>query len=696
MRFSPLHKHIITGVLAAGCFFQLYPQQWRTTGGPEGGDVSALVVHNNAMYAGTNSGIWKSPDEGTSWQYVGLPVQITNMCSIGQHLFAVTWSDGVWQSTDGGTNWDPVTIPIDLDRRVNMIDAALGLIFAGSAGGSRTLFVSYDSGAAWSDMNIQDGFPKIAFLSSLESVGSCLFMSGESYGGIIRSKDTGKTWERVNEGLINKDIRVLGSVDSVLLAGSVERSDDEGCIFVSHDNGGSWINSQNGLPTACLKHVNAFGSCGNRVFAAVHEFTVPSYVSERNYIYKSDDYGATWQRLETGLPVTDGNCFLSCADRLMLAPKCGGVFSITENDSVWIQATNGLRCMPVSALCATSGKLYCSAFFHFIFEYNSQHEWQRFPIALHHNACMDASDTVIAVSGWNGLQISKDNGSTWIMTDTMGIEAGFKGAVPSVRGKPVLVHQGFVFCAKWDGIFRTRISDYGTEHVFVNTRNTVSGGDWYFLTGRKQTMLAGFAGHLFISNDIGATWEQRTDICNYPTAACFPCPENDSIILIAEYFQGVYRSNNGGMTWSPPITVMPMINTFASWKGILFAGIKGLGTQISYDTGATWAEFNNGMPVVRFITSLLVIDTLIYAGTDGSSVWVLNLNELAASVKRKGKRVNEQQATSPKWKLVLPSDNWSKRQINAPGFRYDLKGRRLSNTMPANQVLCAPAANKVR
>jgi hypothetical protein len=282
------------------------------------------------------------------------------------------------------------------------------------------------------------------------------------------------------------------------------------------------------------------------------------------------------------------------------------------------------------------------------------------------------------------------------MLDTAGIDEDFKGAVPSFWGKPLLIHEGFLFLAKWDGIYRTKLLNYMTNRVFENKRNTVSGSDWYFFVGRKATLFAGFAGRLFISNDTGGTWAELSNVCNYPTAACFPDPNNDSIVLVAEYNAGVYRSNDCGATWSAPITAMPRINTFASWKGILFAGIKGLGMQISHDTGATWSDFNNGLPTIRFITDLLVEDTLLYSGTDGSSVWVFNLNELSsASIRKTGKSITKGRSL-PSWKLAVDVDKGKSILSQRSMLIYDLAGRRVSGMSVSNGIKCVRGSKTKR
>jgi photosystem II stability/assembly factor-like uncharacterized protein len=610
----------------------------------------------------------------------------------------MTESEGVLRSADKGETWERMNVPIDPDRQANMIGAESGVVIVCASAGSRVLFMSSDSGATWNDLNEQSGFPQMSGCRSLVSSGSSLFLGSErtgSYGGIVRSADSGKTWQRVNDGQSMNGIYALGTVDTVLVAGRVERSADEGCIFRSLDRGVTWVKSQSGLPQSCLKRVNAFGTCGKQLFAAVHEFTLPSYIADRNYIYRSDDCGATWQRCEQGLRVPDGNCFLTLPGHLMLAVKCDGIYAIAENDSVWRPVNSGLNCMPISALCSTGGRILCSSFFHYIFEYTTQGGWKELPADVLYDTYIAAGGNTVAIASRNGVRISKDNGSTWTMTDTTGVTAGFKGAIPSFWGRPLSVHEGYAFCAKWDGIYRTRTSDAKTEHVFANTVNTVSNEDWYFFAGCKEAIVAGFAGKLLVSNDTGKTWSERTGVCDYPTAACFPDPGSTSRILVAEYNLGVYRSGDGGKTWSRPVSQLPRLNVFASWKGVLFAGTKGLGMQISRDTGATWADFNTGLGYIRFITDLLITDTLLYAGTDGAGVWVCNLKEFGSATTGAGHLSVKGSALSPSWKLAVSVDSKNRIHTKIPIRCFDLRGKRLSNNLTANGMKCIGPISKV-
>lgn len=677
-------------LIVSALLHPLSSQGWNSTGGPQGGDVRALVLKGTTVFAGTDNGVWKSADEGQSWQYCSANARIVGLCVQGRYLFVMTENNGVWRSEDDGMTWEIVNIPVDPDRQVTMIDAAFGVIIAGASGGAGVLFMSRDSGKTWVELNTKTDFPRFYGCRSLLRMDSLLFLGSEKYGsngGIICSRDSGMTWERVNDGVTLKGISILGRIDTVLFAGKSERTADEGCIFRSFDLGVTWEKAQVGLPQSSLKRVSGFGTSGNRIFAAVHEYSAPSYIAYRNSIYCSEDYGTSWRPLEQGLPLPDGNCFLTLPDRLLLSIKCGGVFSISAHDSNWKPANNGLSCMPVSSLCLMDGKVVCASFYHFIFEYAASN-WKRLPVALPYAAHVTAHENTIAISSQKGVEFSNDIGGNWVMSDTSGIATGFKGAIPSFRGNPLYFHEGYVFCAKWDGVFRTRVSDMKTEQVFKNEDNTVSNEDWYFFTGNKGMMVAGFAGRLLFSKNTGATWSEKKDVCPYPTAAVFPVSGNTSKILIAEYDQGIYRSEDGGNSWSSPASQLQRINAIASWNGVLFAATKGKGVHVSYDTGATWSDFNTGLNYIRFITDLLVDDTLLYASTDGAGVWVFDLHKLGSSPVDQNLTQTGKNSSSKSWRLAVTVTPKNIRETSSCTRSFNLNGRQLSKGLRVNGVRC--------
>jgi photosystem II stability/assembly factor-like uncharacterized protein len=76
---------------------------------------TAIVVDpflSGTLYAATNSGVFKSVDDGVSFEAVGLSAKIVSSLVIDPlgtgRLYAAVYGEGVFSSIDGGTTWTPL------------------------------------------------------------------------------------------------------------------------------------------------------------------------------------------------------------------------------------------------------------------------------------------------------------------------------------------------------------------------------------------------------------------------------------------------------------------------------------------------------------------------------------------------------------------------------------------------------------
>jgi hypothetical protein len=91
----------------------------------------------------------------------------------------------------------------------------------------------------------------------------------------------------------------------------------------------------------------------------------------------------------------------------------------------------------------------------------------------------------------------------------------------------------------------------------------------------------------------------------------------------------VFRSTDSGISWHPaeqqPASVR--LHTLYGASGALYVGTRGHGIFQSRDGGASWEEMNTGLTGhARDITECTVRGDSLFAGTDGSGIYVLNLN----------------------------------------------------------------------
>ena len=250
-------------------------------------DVEGVAGDASVVYVGSASGgVWKSTSGGISWtplfdkqpvQSIGdMAVDPTNpeviYVGTGEANVrnSVSFGNGVYKSTDGGKTWKHIGLadtrhisrivinPID-PRKVYV--AAVGHAFGPNE--ERGVFMSEDAGESWkkvlyvdnvhgaSDIDIDPRNPNRLY------AGMWYFdrkqwthKSGSEKGGIFRSIDGGRTWEKVTKGvpkLMGRiGIKVAPSAPNVVYAAAETR---EGYVFKSTDFGETWTKTSDNAHT---------------------------------------------------------------------------------------------------------------------------------------------------------------------------------------------------------------------------------------------------------------------------------------------------------------------------------------------------------------------------------------------------------------------------------------------------------------
>ena len=171
---------------------------------------------------------------------------------------------------------------------------------------------------------------------------------------------------------------------------------------------------------------------------------------------------------------------------------------------------------------------------------------------------------------------------------------------------------------------------------FINNRNTIFVGGFYFKTSAVDTMKP----TLYKSTNNGETWINVTGNLGTQGARCVYSvmaePNSDNIIYIGAA-NGVYKTTDGGQNWS---------QVTASWLCCLAidaldariiygtGGIwatPGIGVYLSTDAGQTWATFNEGLPTtnITVIKNDPLVSRSVYIGSRGrgtySRTWTGNI-----------------------------------------------------------------------
>lgn len=248
--------------------------QW-TSSGPAGRAVSALVLDpkdSAILYAGTDGGVFKSVDSGTTWCGSSLTNAVAVLAVNPQTTTTVYAGAGntVFRSVDGGGSWATFPLPRRFLQALVVDPVTPTTVYAGYGetrhelffGGCCTRVVaggvlkSTDSGATWTDLSITltpiDGF---AFDPTNPTILYAHFFippevsSGSGRAGVFKTTDGGATWTEVVTDTPVPNFSSALAVDPHhpdIIYQAAGQS-----LLRSVDRGKTWFSINNGLDEAC-------------------------------------------------------------------------------------------------------------------------------------------------------------------------------------------------------------------------------------------------------------------------------------------------------------------------------------------------------------------------------------------------------------------------------------------------------------
>ena len=174
---------------------------------------------------------------------------------------------------------------------------------------------------------------------------------------LYRSFDRGETWEAISDDLTSGPEQ--GDVPFGTITTVSESPKRFGLLYAGTDEGKVWLTRDGGLNWTDLSSGLAPGRWVTRVVASsFDEGTV--YVSQNGYrddefspyVFRSTDYGKTWQSLAAGLPAEPVNTVREDpkAKNLLYVGTDMGVFVSLDSGQTWMAMAGGLPHVPVHDL----------------------------------------------------------------------------------------------------------------------------------------------------------------------------------------------------------------------------------------------------------------------------------------------------------------------------------------------------------
>ncbi len=303
---------------------------WQALDGGLPADVEVRSIAIRAddpdiVYAGTQAGPYRSEDAGRTWRSLGLPGPNRVVWSICLHpndpqtIFVGVEGFSIFRTRDGGASWQELAVPVP--------GGGIAMPFP-----VRVVRIVIDPGA-----------PDEIY-------------AGLEVSGVVRSLDGGETWSDIstdllalarhaglqsplvtadpNEGMMDTHaIAISGAHPStVLLANRMG-------LFRSPDKGATWTEIGIGRfsPLTYARDVKASQHDPECLYAALSV----SADSTQGSLYRSRDFGRTWQRFDDHQPINSTLMVLaesrSNPERIYCGARRGQVFGTEDGGETWFQ-----------------------------------------------------------------------------------------------------------------------------------------------------------------------------------------------------------------------------------------------------------------------------------------------------------------------------------------------------------------------
>jgi photosystem II stability/assembly factor-like uncharacterized protein len=541
--------------------------------------IAGLAGDRTTLWVGAaGGGVWKSKDGGTTFK----PVFDHDTQSIGAVAIDPTHPDVVWVGT--GESWT-----------------------RNSVGVGDGIYRTEDGGQSWKKMGLEksERIAKIALDPQhpdtvYVAVPGHLWNSSPDRG-IYRTRDAGKTWERVlfvSPEAGGADVVVDPKDPSVVYASTWEfrrkpwsfsSGGPGGALYKSEDGGTKWKKLTQGLPAG------PYGRIAIAVAASDPKIVYATVEAADGGLFKSEDKGETWKKVNDGVNMTVRPFYFSVLqvdptnpDRvykpgLVLAASDDGgktftqIATSTHSDehALWISPKD-----PDVMFLGTDGGVYTS-------EDRGIH-WRflaNLPVAQFYHVSYDMA---VPYNVYGGLQ---DNG-TWMAPSR------FSGGIENRHWRVLDGGDGFwafvdpkdadVTYVEYQGgnLSRVRKSTGETKKIMPNRRSDEA--EYRFnwntpvhVSAQSGTIYLG-AQYLFRSRDQGESWERISP----------DLTTNDAKKLQQEASGGISIDNSSAENHCTIYT----INESPKNPQVLWVGTDDGNLQVTKDGGKLWTNVVKNVP----------------------------------------------------------------------------------------------------
>ncbi len=612
------------------------------------------------LYLGAASGgIWKSTDEGTSWQPVGDTVASMSIGAVtidpfdSNIVYAGTGEPnnsldsfhgaGMLRSMDAGRTWDLLASDVFLGYRFSRIVPNAhrpGFLYAAT---TRGVLRSLDYGGTWVqllDGNVTDLIEDPTSPDTL--IAAIGYSGGNPRNGLYKTTDAGATWRKLTKDLY-PDSKELGRLQmsqcqaypNVVYASLYGRREGLKGLYKSSDFGENWIR----LPNA----PNYAGDTAWYYNCVAVSPTNPNVLFLCGFTtFRSTDGGETWiddTKSYDGGPVHPDHHMLVFSPRdpqTVYLCTDGGVFRSRDLGGKWESVSNGLATVQFQSVDVhpwDESIAYGGTQDNGTNKYTGSKAWRNTFLGDGGVTRVNWRNPNIVYTEYVNLVICKstDAGENWQWGVTKGIDP----------------KEGKLFYAPYNlDPNDPDVLVAGAEKVY---RSTDAAENWQAISPKlgarvsavtvapsiSRVIYAGTSdGRVWVTPDLGQHWNEITHGLPKGSVSDICIDPNDARVAYVAFggwtADRVWKTVDAGETWQnisgdlPPLPVQAIALHPKHPDTVYIA--TSVGVFVSTEGGGRWQRFGEGLPncpVFSIVANRLT--NWITVGTHGRGAWRIPL-----------------------------------------------------------------------
>lgn len=266
------------------------------------GDITLAAVDEETIFVADDRGIYRSVDNGDSWDLVGLPRHGYSdfLIDSENRMWFGCYDGGVYIKDPSSAGLRHVNIGLIYPEILFLVDNGMGDILAGTVNG---IFRTSTENPEWVRAGLDS--MKVRGLYSFDDGSVAAFVTAADYGwkdGIYKSGDGGNSW--IYLGMCGYHIKCA-------------EADNEGKVYAGTLFGGVFRYTGEGKVWEQLNR----GLSSNRVYELEADQAGCMYAISREVIYRFNEADTSWtESLRTGTTATE-----------LMSDDLGNLYAVTEN-----------------------------------------------------------------------------------------------------------------------------------------------------------------------------------------------------------------------------------------------------------------------------------------------------------------------------------------------------------------------------